>query len=559
MPITNSKKITILILFILLQLLPFINKPFHVDDPFYIKMAEQIINDPLRPYSFSINWSGEMRNVWSYMEATFPPLIPSYISLIIKLFGKCEFMLHLMFLIFPLSAGISMFFISKRFKAPPLISALLLVSTPVFLVMSTTLMLDIPLLALWLISTQLFIKGTDDNNKLFLVLASGFMALCVMTKYTGLLLLPILYIYLLLNKKAVKYRFWLLPAILVFFSWCIHNLLIYGSIHFLHAGIHVGKGLTIHKLFSLLTFFSGIMIFPAFIIFSYKKNQLPALIIIPFAVILLSVLLFKELLFIILFTVLVSSTLIFLYKITISSLSNHCEKVSLPPNVLLCRTKHGGLPPQSVSSGKTSSMEKDPDMVFIFCWFLIIFLLNLIVEPWTASRYLILCVPPSIIMLLKISTATIAERRLKYTGIIMITVTLLFGQLLNYSDYSWSRVYPEFAAYAGSKGYNKGYFLGHFGLQYYLEKEGMTALEVAKKDIVKGSYIITAILPDPQKPNDELLHKLEFIERKPYYSPMPLKLMSPHARAGFYSSFWGIFPFGISTAPLEEFFIFRVK
>ena len=315
MPITNSKKITILILFILLQLLPFINKPFHVDDPFYIKMAEQIINDPLRPYSFSINWSGEMRNVWSYMEATFPPLIPSYISLIIKLFGKCEFMLHLMFLIFPLSAGISMFFISKRFKAPPLISALLLVSTPVFLVMSTTLMLDIPLLALWLISTQLFIKGTDDNNKLFLVLASGFMALCVMTKYTGLLLLPILYIYLLLNKKAVKYRFWLLPAILVFFSWCIHNLLIYGSIHFLHAGIHVGKGLTIHKLFSLLTFFSGIMIFPAFIIFSYKKNQLPALIIIPFAVILLSVLLFKELLFIILFTVLVSSTLIFLYKI----------------------------------------------------------------------------------------------------------------------------------------------------------------------------------------------------------------------------------------------------
>ena len=83
----NTKEISIIAGIVLLVLVPFIGKPFHVDDPFYIKMAQQIMIDPLRPYSFSINWSGETRDVWAEKEATFPPLIPYYIALVIAVFG----------------------------------------------------------------------------------------------------------------------------------------------------------------------------------------------------------------------------------------------------------------------------------------------------------------------------------------------------------------------------------------------------------------------------------------------------------------------------------------
>ena len=110
------RQITVLVVFILLMLVPYINKPFHVDDPFYLKMASQIAREPLRPYSFSINWSGETREVWPWMEATFPPLIPAYMAAVSAFLGTEEAVMHSMFLVFPLIAGISMYFLSKRFK-----------------------------------------------------------------------------------------------------------------------------------------------------------------------------------------------------------------------------------------------------------------------------------------------------------------------------------------------------------------------------------------------------------------------------------------------------------
>ncbi len=518
----DLKFIVIIAFFIIAQLLPYINKPFHIDDPFYLEMAEQIIHDPVRPYSFSINWSGELRNVWSHMEATFPPLIPVYMALIAVILGINEIIMHSMFLVFPVIAGTSMYFISKRFGAPPLISSLLMVSTPVFLVMSTTLMLDVPLLAFWLLSTALFISGVDNDNKTLLLLASVSMGICSLVKYTGLLLFPLLYLWLFLNGNARRYRAWFLPGLTIFLAWCIHNLIIYGDIHFLLAGSHIGKEISIHKALSLPVFFSGSLVFPFSIFFCLDKKHKPPAVIIVLCLFLFSLIaLFHKMHFILLFTLLSSSALIFLYRIS-------------------------------------SSFKKEPDTIFLFVWLSMVLLVNFITEPWVAARYLILCIPPAVILFLRI-IKSIKKPLTNHLIILTVIVTLVSGHLLCYADYIWAAAYREFAGYVRQEGYNKGYFTGHFGLQYYLEKAGMKAFETHREDIEEGSYFITATLPDPQKPNDKLLRKLRIIEHKSYESRFPVRIMNPAGRAGFYSSFWGILPFGISKKPLEDFYIFRIQ
>lgn len=72
---TDLKIAVLLSVLTVAVLAPFINKPFNVDDVFYLKMAEQIIKNPLEPYSFYINWSGITQRVWESRETT-PSVCP---------------------------------------------------------------------------------------------------------------------------------------------------------------------------------------------------------------------------------------------------------------------------------------------------------------------------------------------------------------------------------------------------------------------------------------------------------------------------------------------------
>jgi hypothetical protein len=136
---------------------------------------------------------------------------------------------------------------------------------------------------------------------------------------------------------------------------------------------------------------------------------------------------------------------------------------------------------------------------------------------------------------------------------------MLSAHALNYADYLWAAGYKDFSKYCQAKGYNRGYFTGHFGFQYYLEKAGLKALEIKDTVITPGSFLLTARLPDPQEPAQALKKKLLFVEHRPYSSFFPVRIMDPRSRAGFYSSFWGIFPFSISSQNVEDFYVFYVK
>ena len=107
-----EKRLFIVSFLVLMLTLPFLNKAFHFDDVFFIYVARQMVKDPLHPYSFDMEFAF---NTAPATRMTDPPLMSGYIGAIILLFGEAEWILHLSYVIFPLIAGISMYYIAKKF------------------------------------------------------------------------------------------------------------------------------------------------------------------------------------------------------------------------------------------------------------------------------------------------------------------------------------------------------------------------------------------------------------------------------------------------------------
>ena len=513
----DLKNILLISAAVLVLLLPFINKPFHIDDPFYLKMAQQIIQDPARPYSFAINWSGHLRDAWTDMEATFPPLIPYYMALIIKLFGLKEWVLHLFFLPFALAAAIGMYFVSKKFVKDPLIPALFCAVSPVFLVSATGLMLDVPMLAFSLASLAFFLHGVDEDRPLLVAVSMLLCSAAILTKYTALVLIPLFASCLYFQRKVRFVWFLGIPA-LVLAGWCLHNYLVYGDVHLLLAWQRVGKTISVHKVMSLATFISGCFIFPVFSFLAFRKKResfVAAFIFL--ALFILGYRIFETPVQAVMFSVLGSTTLLFLYKVVVLS--------------------------------------RKADDKFLAVWFALMFLASVSHEPWTSARYILLLLPPSAILFVQLVEIYCGDRKRTLIPL-SLGLTALFGVMLTTADYLWAQSYPRIASVIKERGYGQGYFIGHYGFQYYLESIGMKAFEVDEPQQEPG-YVVISLVSDPQKPEDELFNKMKYIGHQSAASSFPVRLMSPWERAGFYSSFWGVFPFTCTGGPLDEFIIYH--
>ena len=99
-------EVLIVIVFTLLLTVPFVARPFHMDDANFIELARARQTEPLETVLSDYTFFGQQNE---YFLDTHPPLIPSYVALLIKVAGESETVMHLAFLIFPLIAAVSMY------------------------------------------------------------------------------------------------------------------------------------------------------------------------------------------------------------------------------------------------------------------------------------------------------------------------------------------------------------------------------------------------------------------------------------------------------------------
>ncbi|MEP6604126.1 MAG: glycosyltransferase family 39 protein [Spartobacteria bacterium] len=176
-------------------LAPFLHKAFHIDDPLFLWMAQQIAKHPLDPYGFSVNWASFPEPMWAEMQN--PPLCSYFIAVTASLVGWSERALHCAFLFLATMSILGTSAIARRFCREPLVAALLTLFTPVFLVSATNVMCDVMLLALWVWSIECWLAGLERNRWWLLVLSALLIAAATLTKYFGIALVPLLGVYTL--------------------------------------------------------------------------------------------------------------------------------------------------------------------------------------------------------------------------------------------------------------------------------------------------------------------------------------------------------------------------
>ena len=197
-------------------LAPFLNKAFHIDDPLFIWMAQQIAKHPFDPYGFYVNWVSFRQPITIVMQN--PPLCPYYIAAVASVFGWTELTLHLAFLFWATMSILGTFAFARRFCQKPLIAAMLTLFTPLFLVSATSTMCDVMMLAFWIWALEFWFAGLDRQESWRFLVSAALISAAALTKYFGISLVLLLAAYTLARDRrlAAHLAFLLLPIAALF-------------------------------------------------------------------------------------------------------------------------------------------------------------------------------------------------------------------------------------------------------------------------------------------------------------------------------------------------------
>lgn len=528
--------IAILAVLTILILIPFINKPFHIDDTLFIAGAKQILQSPFNPYGFDINWFGGPTSMW--IANVNPPFNSYILAGAIWLFGESEVAIHSVYLGFALLTVLSFYFIAVRFTYTPLMATIFFLSSPVFFVSATNIMADIPLMAFMLLAILFAIKGIEGQKVGMILAASCFTTLAVFTKYIGLAVLPLTVVFWIAKERHLNKRLFLflfLP-ILSLIVWHFYSQNLSGQSHLSYASTYthlVNKDnlfdRTVLQFVSTMIFIGGGIITSVLLIPVFLRR---------------SNIFFKLM-------VLLFSIIIFIY--TKSELSeSFLELYALILSI-------GGLILTFKFLQNLISLKSIED-AFVGIWF-VGMLFFIIFLNWTvAGRVILLLLPPTIILLFRKSDKKLIQG--KNIGVLLCIVTLTFSLLIAAADYGYSKTYKK-AAEDIERFYNVNlrnerqlWFAGHWGFQYYMEKKGFLPFNYfgLNQEVKAGDYVALPLNNTNVhiKPIFTDIYRNRKLTEFVYPNYLHIHSMSQPRKAGFYGNFFGILPFNIGSAPYEN-------
>ena len=529
-----SKKIKqdllILILLTFILTIPFINKPFHIDGPAFIIPYKAIYIDPFNPYGFREMFQGEQIEFFKSMPH--PPFTSYFIALIIYLSGgMSEIAIHSSFLIFTFTAVISMYFISRTITENPLIPTILLLITPAFMVESSQVTSDMPFLSFLLLSIAAYIYGIKYGNKYLIVVSVIFSNLLIITRYVGLLVLPLMFIYSLTKGVPIKKTIKLLSlSLILLLLWSIQNLFTHGTIH-IYATLKNDSvfpsrmGLNYN---GWVTNFIGIV--------SHSSGSTMLLFLIP----LLFSLDRKNI-----FISVASVSLAFIVSLTYISTYAIYYKVLF---ILF------------FSSGIylfLSIIFKPRKDTFLLCWLSIITLFNIFLLPFSCARYNLPLVPPLILLLfnqIEEIKNSIFLKRFK----IIIPIIISISIIISIADYQLASFYKNIADKISSiMPESRKWHMSLWELGFYLTERNITPIDYAK--VGDGDLIIYSKNTAFYALRPDILNRCILLKEFSQTGILPIRILDQSSHAGFYSIGWGFLPISFSNNEIERVTILQVR
>ena len=512
-----------------------------MDDAIFLDLAKNQLEHPFQLHVDDYQLLGEDVAEW---RDTHPPGLNLYLAAVIGVTGSdSEPVTHAGYIIFPLIAGISMYFLARRFIMNALLASLLLLATPVVMTNAHMLMGDLPTTALLLATAVLYIYGIDRDDHLLLGLSSLALTLAIFTGYQALALIGLLPLYALLNRKLTWRA--LLPLalpVLAFAAFCAYNLWRYDSFpRFSHRR---GLGLTGSHLWDrlqgALLKLGGATIFPLTLMAAFALRRI-ALLLLPLALAMSITLAAHyhgsgELSTsgALLYAVFMAATLVALGAILINTATQ-----------LLALAQR---------------RQADMDILFLGLWLSLGLATMILLLPHASVKYYLPVLAPLVLLLIRELEVRLRPAAL-VRGLVVasLALTLVVGLIISMVDYRYAQSYRDFAREVSWRYPDAGtvWFIGEWGFRYYLEQEGYRYLTSDSIEPAPGDIILEASLMNwPISP--QVASRRELIDTMVSDWEFPVRVMNFNASAGYYGSYWGALPYAFTSEPVESFRVYRV-
>ena len=183
------------VLLVLVCLLPFLNKAYTIDDPWFLLEARQIFKTPLQPMSFEVCWMEEtcLVRAGSLGAGTMQGLM-GYFLVPVILAGGAEWIAHLLQILLACLAVLAMVSLALRLgfdRIQAAMAGLLVAAIPPFLSMASTAMPDVAALTLGLTGIERLLAWKDERRWHQAAIASVSLGLAPYARPHAALLLPL--------------------------------------------------------------------------------------------------------------------------------------------------------------------------------------------------------------------------------------------------------------------------------------------------------------------------------------------------------------------------------
>jgi 4-amino-4-deoxy-L-arabinose transferase-like glycosyltransferase len=535
----NRTPFLLLVIATLLCLVPFLGKAFNIDDPLFIWSAQHIHTHPFDFYGFSINWYGTEESAAEIIKN--PPFASYYIAVAGLIGGWSEISLHLAFLLPAVAGVLGTYLLARELSHYPLTAALMSLLTPVYILSSTMVMCDTMMLAMYVWALFLWIRGMRRDSPGDLLCASLLIALCSLTKYFGISLVPLLFLYTVCSKQGRKQRilFLLVPVVaLCCYQWGTR--IIYGRGLLLDAASYA----TSFKEHGLKDVFTSTVTGLSFL----GGCLIPTLLFMPLLwgrrVVLMGIGLFPLL-------------ALGLYLLAFPEFT---KSVSWNYYLQLSLYMIAGLHLLALAV-RDLSEKRDPESLLLFLWVMGTFAFASFVNWSVNGRSILPLTPATGILIVRAlgrrgyGLDEMSSLRAKSFAV-PLTCAWLISMMIAWADYGLAGSARSAAQEIAQK-YHDGkplIFQGHWGFQYYMEQKGAMAFDAKKSYAAPATMAVpennVSIFPEIVKQGSPL----QILEMAP--SPF-LTTMNPDIRAGFYSSVWGELPFAFGNVPDEKYTVLQ--
>ncbi|MDP8245233.1 MAG: glycosyltransferase family 39 protein [Candidatus Hinthialibacter antarcticus] len=532
--------------FALLGTLPFLNKPFHIDDTVVLEVARNVLNNPLRPFGSNFDWFGELQPLWQV--TTNPPFLSYCLAPFVWMSSGDEVALHAVMSIFIFCLAVGAVLLSKRFCADSIWPAAFLLASPA-VVVSGNVMRDVPAVGLSTLGVALFVMGVDKEQRRWLIAGAVLCGLSVLTKYSAVITLPVLFLYPLLQKKY-RLAVWIWPAVAIIVLWCLQNVFAYGSVHIIYLLLERRSESGISwqdKLYgAFLVIGSVLYLLPALLVRAVGGRDWTAWI----GAVLLAPLWWLAI------------------NQYLGEVENEYLLWALSGSALLFILLFDGI---RVGSGWIKQFEpgKHADSLFLFAWVCAPLVFCVLFVPFEAVRHLLPVLPPLVLLAARYLNET---KNKKLSSAIHFLVAILFAvqffaaQVIQRADYEYAATYRNFAVRAQEEWLSdehETWYVGHWGWQEYANRAGLRQMRLGEFPN-EGDVLIVPYRVDKGRvfeQDRDYLSRQELVDEVTYEGYAPVRTQNFWG-AGFYSTislFGHNIPYRIMQDEfLESFEVYRI-